>query len=69
MFEPNNNFDLLSRVLEHQNALFINSIVSEYNKLNKLNKTECHFFVPKVYDIIFISLLELVLLLDMEQVH
>jgi tRNA A-37 threonylcarbamoyl transferase component Bud32 len=33
---------------------FINSIVSEYNKLNKLNKTECHFFVPKVYDIIFI---------------
>ena len=34
--------------------IFINSIVSEYNKLNKLNKTECRFFVPKVYDIIFI---------------
>ena len=33
---------------------FINSIVSEYNKLNKLNKTECRLFVPKVYDIIFI---------------
>ena len=34
--------------------IFINSIVSEYNKLNKLNQTECRFFVPKVYDIIFI---------------
>ena len=33
---------------------FINSIISEYNKLNKLNKTECSLFVPKVYDIIFI---------------